>query len=266
MTRRLAGRGLVAGALLALAGCHPRRPPPDLSLDPATLLTEVQAAQARVVSVQGRARVGVEAPGGSGGTEQLLVAQRPDRLRIDVQDFFGNVVATLAVADGRLALYDARERTFLRGAATPANLARLVPVVIGPEALVTLLCGSAPLLPGATAEAAEPGDGSVWLTLRAADRVQRLEVGPGAALLRARQRRLTAAGEVADGLDAAFTIHRTRAGQRVPTDLSARDAAAGVALSLHWRELEVNAPVDASLFRLTPPAGARVVDLDISPP
>jgi hypothetical protein len=170
------------------------------------------------------------------------------------------------VADGRLALYDARERTFLRGAATPANLARLVPVAIGPEALVTLLCGSAPLLIGATAVAAEPGDGSVRLTLRVGDRVQRLEVGPGAALLGAQQRRLVAGVEVADGLDAEFTIHRTRAGQRVPTDLSARASAAGVALSLHWRELEVNGPIDASLFRLTPPAGARVVDLDAPPP
>jgi outer membrane lipoprotein-sorting protein len=262
---RPAARGLAAGALLALAGCHPRRPPPDLSLDPAALLAEVQAAQARVVSVQGRARVGVEAPGGAGGTEQFLVAERPARLRIEVQDFFGNVVASLAVDEGRLALYDARERTFLRGAATPANLARLLPVAITPEDLVTLLCGSAPLLQGAPVSA-EPADGSVLLTLRAGDLVQRLEVGPGAALLTARQRRVTAAGEQPAGLDAEFSVHRTRAGQRMPTDLSARAPEAGVALTLHWRELEVNAPVDPSLFRLTPPSGARVVDLDASPP
>jgi hypothetical protein len=256
---------VASGALVALAGCHPRLPPPDLSLDPVALLAEVRAAQARVVSVQGRARVGVDAPSGSGGTEQWLVAERPGRLRIEVQDFFGNVVASLAVEDGRLALYDAKERTFLRGAATPANLARLLPVAISPEALVTLLCGSAPLLDGRP-EAAEPGDGSVLLTLRDGTRVQRLEVGPGAALLSVRQRRITAGGEVPDGLDADFSIHRTRAGQRVPTDLSARATGSRVALTLHWRELEVNAPVDPALFRLTPPAGARVVDLDASPP
>jgi hypothetical protein len=250
-----------AGTLVLLAGCHPRRPPPDLSLDPAALLAEVKAAQARVVSVQGRARVGVDAPGGGGGAEQYLVAERPGRVRVEAYDFFGNVVAVLAVEAGRLTLYDARERTFLRGAATPANLARLVPVPLTPEDLVTLLCGSVPLLDGSPV-AAEAGDGRVVLTLRRGDLVQRLEVGPGAAILASRVRRVTAAGEVPAGLDAELTVHRTRAGQRLPTDLAARAPQAGVELSLHWRELEVNRPVDPSLFRPAPPAGARVVDLD----
>ncbi len=260
-----AARLVIPGALLALAGCLPRVPPPDLSLDPVELLAEVKAAQARVVSVQGRARLGVDAPGGSGGVEQYLVAERPGRLRIESHDFFGNVAAVLAVEDGRLALYDARERTFLRGAATPANLARLLPVPLAPETLVTLLCGSAPLLDGEPVSA-EPGDGRVLLTMREGSLVQRLEVGPGAALLSSRVRRLTAGGEVPAGLDAQFSVHRTLAGQRVPTEVAARSPEAHVALSLHWRELEVNRPVDPSLFRLSPPAGARVVDLDAPAP
>ncbi len=259
-----AARRLAAGALL-LAGCHPRLPPPDLSLDPAALLAEVKAAQARVVSVQGRARVGVDAPGRSGGVEQYLVAERPDRLRVESYDFFGNVLSVLAVEGGRLALYDARQRAFLTGAASPANLARLIPVAVTPAELVTLLCGSAPLLDGAPVEA-EPGDGLVRLTLRDGDLVQRLEVGPGAALLASRVRRLTAAGEAPALLDAEFSVHRTRAGQRVPTDLVARAPGDGVVLQLHWREIQVNQPVDASLFRLSPPAGARLVDLDAPPP
>ena len=194
------------------------------------------------------------------------MAERPGRLRVEVHDFFGNVVAVLVVEDGRLALFDARQGTFLRGAATPANLARLVPVPLPPEALVTLLCGSAPLLDGA-AVAAEPGDGLVLLTApRRATWCSGWRSGPGAALLASRVRRLTSAGEVPAGLDAEFSVHRTRAGQRLPTDLSARAAEAGVALTLHWRDLEVNRPVDPSLFRLSPPAGARVVDLDSPAP
>jgi hypothetical protein len=131
--------------------------------------------------------------------------------------------------------------------------------------LVTLLCGSAPLLDGAPV-AAEPGDGRVLLTLRDGDLLQRLEVGPGAALLASRVRRVTAGGEVPEGLDAEFSGHRTRAGQQVPTDVAASVPRARLALSLHWRELEVNRPVDPSLFRLAPPAGARLVDLDPPPP
>jgi hypothetical protein len=253
--------GLAAAALCALCGCHPRRPPPDLSLDPATLLGEVRAAQARVSSVQGRARVSVDSARGSGGGDQELVAERPGRVRITSYDFFGNVVAELAVADGRMALYDARERTFLRGAATPANLARLVQVPLAPEALVTLLCGSAPLLDGEPVSA-EPGDGLVLLTLRDGEVVQRLEVGPGAALLASRVRRLTPGGEVAEGLDVQFTGRDPGDGLQLPGRLELHAAAAGLDLSLRWRELEANQPVDPSRFRLDPPAGARVVDLD----
>jgi outer membrane lipoprotein-sorting protein len=254
-----------AGALVSLAGCHPRLPPPDLSLDPAALLAEVRAAQAAVVSVRGRARVTVDSPGGGGGTEQELVAERPGRLRVEVYDFFGNVLAVLAVDGGRLALYDARARTFARGAATPTNLARLLPVALSPAELVTLLCGSAPLIDGQPVSA-EPGDGRVLLTLQAGDRRQLLEVGAGAVLLGSRQIRAGADGETPDGLEARFSDHRPRGGQPTPTEVIARLPASGVGLSLRWRELEVNQPVDPSLFGLSPPAGARVVDLDPPPP
>ena len=218
-----------------------------------------------MTSVQGRARVSVDSPDGSGGVDQHLVAERPGRVRIEAVDFFGNVVALLAVSDGRLALYDARQRTFTRGAATPANLARLTQVPLEPEALVTLLCGSAPLLDG-TPLAAEPGDGRVLLVIGAGDLEQRLDVGPGAALLASRTRRRGAGGDVPVGLDAEFSGHRLRDGRLVPTEVTARAPGDRVVLSLRWRELEVNQPVDPSLFRLSPPAGARVVDLDPPPP
>jgi len=100
------------------------------------------------------------------------------------------------------------------------------------------------------------------LTLRRGDREQRLEIGPGAVILAARERRLGPGGASEPaGLDADFSVHRTRGGARVPTDLSARSPQARVALTLHWRELTVNGPVDPALFHLSPPAGARLVDL-----
>ena len=228
----------------------------------------MRAAQDRVRSVEGRARVGLDGPDGKGGVEQFLAAEKPGRVRVEVYDFFGNVLAVLAVDGGRLALFDAREKVFVQGPATPENVARLVPVALTPEALATLLCGSVPLLDGA-AVSAEPGDGVMVLTLRSADREQRLEIGPGAAILSARERRLTSALEAPGApalLDADLSVHRTRGGARVPTDVSARAPQARVALELHWRELTVNAPVDPALFRLAPPAGARIVDLAAAAP
>jgi len=263
---RLAARlGLAAALAAALGGCLPRRPPPDLSADPAELLAEVRAAQQRVRTVQGRARTGVDAPGGGGGLEQWLAAEKPGRVRVESWDFFGNVSAVLAVDGGALTLWDAREKTFYRGPATPENLARLVPVAVSPEDLAVLLGGSAPLLDGEPVSA-EPGDGVMRLVLQAGPLTQRLEIGPGAVVLSARTRRRVDGAEVPAGLDADFSVHRSRGGARVPTDASARAPAAKVALSLHWRELTVNAPLDPALFHLDPPRGARIVDLPPSAP
>jgi hypothetical protein len=265
--RRGARRALaLLAAAAALAGCHPRRPPPDLSADPAELLAAVRAAQEKARSVEGRARVGVDGPDGGGSADQFLAAEKPGRVRVEAYDFFGNVAAVLAVDGGALALYDAREKVFYRGAATARNVARLVPVAVSPAELATLLCGSAPLLDGEPVSA-EPGDGVMVLTLRAGDLLQRLEIGPGAAILASRVRRLGPDGrEAPAGLDAEFSVHRTSGGARVPTDVAARAPAARVALALHWRERQVNQPVDPALFHLEPPKGARVVDLDPAAP
>jgi hypothetical protein len=205
--------------------------------------------------------VGVEGPDGQGGLEQFLVAEKPGRIRVESYDFFGNVLSVLAFDGGRLALFVAQQKVFFRGPATPENVARLVPVAVTPEALATLLGGSAPLLDGAPVSAV-PGDGVMVLTLRQGDLEQRLEIGPGAVVVASRIWRLLRGGDFAPaGLHADFSVHRSRGGARVPTDLSARDPGAKVALTLHWRELTVNGPVDPGLFTLSPPAGARLVDL-----
>lgn len=251
---------LALGALAA-AGCAPRlRPAPaGLPSAPAALLAEVRAAQGRVTTVQGTARVAVDGPEGAGGVEQFLAAGRPGLLRVETHDFFGNVLSVLAVEDGRLALYDARERVFYRGPATAANIGRLVPVPLPPEDLVTLLCGSAPLLDGDPIGVA-PVDGALRLTLRRGEALQRVDVGDGALVVAARSSR---AGVV--GLEVALAGHRPRGEAVLPTEVTARAPGAGLSLSLRWKAVEVNGPLDPALFRLTPPEGARLVDLEAAP-
>lgn len=261
MTVRPAGP-VAALALAALAlGCAPRLrpPPPGLPAEPAALLEEVRAVQARVSSVQGTARVAVDGPDGEGGVDQFLAAGRPDRLRVETHDFFGNVVSVLAVDGGALLLYDARERILYRGAATAENVARLVPVALPPEDLVALLCGSAPILDGAPIDAS-PVDGALRLTLRRGEALQRLDVGEGGVVLRARS---SLAGVV--GLEVELSGHRPRGGVALPSEVKARAPGARLALSLRWKEVEVNGPLDPALFRLDPPEGARIVDLEPAP-
>lgn len=256
---RIVNAAAAAALALLAAGCRPRVPPADLSLEPAALLAQVQAAQGRVRSVQGEARVHVETAGGSATVSQFIAAEVPDRLHLEVLDFFGNPAAVLVAADGRFSLLDARRKVLYVGAATPANLARLVPLPLPAEDLVRILCGGAPLLGGRPVRA-EPGPGHVGLILEAGARAQSLRIGPGAAVERSSLR--TGGAQARGDYDLAFDAPRAAGAVRFPGEVSLRAEAPRTRLELRWRDAEVNAALDPALFRLKPPAGARLVDLD----
>ncbi len=259
----------VALAALALAACV-RAPPPELAADPADLLARVKLAQARVQRVRGRARVHISSPRASGTVTEFLVAEKPDRLRLETYDFFGNLAAVL-VGDGkRFAFYDARERTYYRGEPTPENVSRLLPVVLPADELATILCGSAPILPG-EAVAVAPHGSEVLLTVAAGAVGQRLTIGAELSIEESRVRQIvaTAAGErqVSPAYDLSFDIFRHRGGYRFPTEATLEAPAAKVKIGLQWKDdLEVNPPEDAEIFRFEPPRGARIVDLEAGSP
>lgn len=253
-------RALLAAAA-ALAACTPRVPPPDLSLEPAALLAQVEAAGAVVTRVQGEARLRIEAPGTRGVVPAWVAVERPDRLHVEALDFFGNPAAVLVSAGGRLAIYDARARTFYRGAATAENLARLVPLPLSPERLVAALCGT-PLLAGAPVSA-EPGRHFVTLELRDGPRATSLRVGPRAAIERAAFR---GGAPLVPDHDVRYSgwVELERA--RFPAEVVVTAPSPAVRVELGWKEPDTATPADAALFRMDPPSGARVVDLDEAPP
>jgi hypothetical protein len=256
---------VLAALALALVGC-PRVPPVDLSRDPSALLDQVRGAQERVQRVRGSARVKISSPGGSGSALELAAAEKPDRVRLETLDFFGNPVAILVAAEGRFGFHDARANVFYRGDATPENVSRLLPVVMPVEELVIILCGSAPLLPGAPLEVAVKDD-LLLLTIGLGDVGQRLAIGERASVEWSRVRRAGSAGgselsEVAPAYDLEFDGFRQLAGVRFPSQVQL-DAPAGKSrIRLAWRDdVQVNGPVDPALFHFEPPKGARVVEL-----
>jgi hypothetical protein len=206
--------------------------------------------------------VRVEAPGVKGTLLELVVAEKPARVRLETLDFFGNPVAVL-VADGdRFGFYDARTRTFYRGDATAENVSQFLPVAIPPDELVTILCGSAPLLDGAPIEA-RPRDGRVELVLARGDVAQQLVVGERLAVESSKVRRADAdPARQAVFYDLAFDRFRTRGRVRFPAEVRLQADAADARVRLEWRDdVEVNGDGEAALFALAPPRGARVVDL-----
>jgi len=251
----------LAAAALALAGCPPRAPPPDLSLDPAELLGQVRAAQARAPQgVRGEVRVRIESSSGSGTVPAFVAAETPDRVYVQTLDFFGNTVSVLATAGGELSLYDARERVLYRGAATPENLARLVPIPLSPADLAAILCGSAPLLDGEPVRA-DAGRGYVTLEIAAGARTQVLRVGEGAAVLSAELR-------VGKGQRGAYALaFEGRGARRFPGEIKLSAEDPRVRMRLTWMEdAEPGAEIDDALFSPPVPRGARIVDLAGAPP
>jgi outer membrane lipoprotein-sorting protein len=245
----------------AAAGCVRRAPPADLSADPAELLAQVERTQAAVERVRGEARVKVESKDGSGTITQLVSAQRPDRLRLDALDFFGNPAAALVADGGRFALLDLRAGVFYRGAATPENLARLVPLPISAGELVQILCGAAPIARGRAA-AVDAGDGVLRLTVEGDDRMQRLDVGEGAAVQGSVVSLRDGAPAAAPAYDLAFGRFEPLGGRPFPGEVKLTAKAVNVKLRLTWKEIEVNGVLPEGTFTLTPPPGVRIVDLD----
>jgi hypothetical protein len=258
-------RAVVAAAAVAvLGGCPPRVAPPDLSLDPAALAGQVLEAQERVRSVRGEVRVAVDSKELSGTVPALVAAEKPDRVLVQTLDFFGNTVAVLAVAEGKLTLYDARARVVYRGPATPENLARLVPLPISPAALVAILCGSAPLIRGEPVSA-EPGHGWVTLRITGGARTEDLRVGKGADVLRASIR---AGGTPGPGsYDLEFGAFDALEGIHFPAEVSLSAESPRVRMKITWTEAEPNATLGPKTFAPRIPASARVVELgEAAPP
>ncbi len=76
----------------------------------------------------------------------LYVVAVPDKLRLDIVSPFGATVSTLTSDGQSFALFDLRQKQFLRGPANACNLGRFTHVPMPPAALVQLLRGEAPVL------------------------------------------------------------------------------------------------------------------------
>lgn len=257
--RLRAALSIAACAALLTSGCHPRIPPPDLSLDPARLLAQVKEGQAPVQRVRGEARLKLHSPQGTATVRQFAAAERPDRVHLEELDFFGNPAAVLVTSGGRFWFYDARKKVLYRGAATPANLSRLVPLPLTAEDLVAVLLGTAPIPEQAVPASAVQDHARLRLRLERADVVEELWIGERAVVEKAERRVGGGAGPGSYELE--FSGHQDRGGAWFPGTVSLRSAPAHVEVGLSWTDVEVNGELDPRLFEPTAPKGARIVEV-----
>jgi outer membrane lipoprotein-sorting protein len=245
--------------LTLLTGC-PHRPlefgPRGRITDPTIILSALSQRRAAVHSVQGEAKANISTPEGSGKITQFIVAEAPDRVRLESISFFGDPIAILS-SDGRqFALHDVKRNEFVQGEASAENVSRLLPLRLPPEELVSLVLGVPPLpaKPQAIALDVNEKDRGYELTVTDGEQTEVLLVDT----LSLRPKRVDVAGRPAlSPYRAEFDDYDDKLNLPNVVRLFAPDGKSKV--ELKWREREVNRAIEPEAFVQEVPEGATVV-------
>lgn len=250
---------LLSLATLLLCGCPDRfRKPDDFNADAAPLLARIQARNAALESLTGELKLEVWRDGERIKLRQLFAVQAPDKLRIDLLSPFEQPLVTLA-SDGRiLSIYDLEQKRFSRGAASNANLARLIPVRLAPDSLGALLRGTLPIIAHDESTVRWDGEhGWYQLDLIGKTRRQRIHFEPKALrVTEAREWRgdtLLYRAQLGDWSGTGDTALPRRMRLSAPGDI--RVDAAVV-------DAQVNVDLPPEAFVLAPPEGIPIEPLD----
>lgn len=232
----------------------------------ARILFDALRAAPRPRTVSGDAKAFVDAPRSGGRYPLFFAVQAPGSLRLDALSPLGDPAVVLVTHEGRVGLYDVRENTYFRGAATAKNLARLLPAELDAAELVTLLTGGAPQLAGALPVEVREEEGARWLvtstlpvgttTLRGER--QEVRLGDG---LRVLELRRLAAGGPSDG-ELLLRIRMDEFEGQVPTRIQISVPAKKIEIDLKIKKVLVDHAPPPSAFGLKPPAGVRVEELE----
>jgi outer membrane lipoprotein-sorting protein len=248
----------LASALLSAAGCVHHV---DFTkLDPvegSALLQDVDGLQSHMTQVKGSARVAVSAKEGSGEVGAFIAARAPGEVHLELLDFFGSPSQVL-VADGQtFGLYQRDKATYFHGSASAASVSRLLPVNLSADDLVAILLGRTPRLPGApTAVVPDTEADAYRVTLVDGARKQTLWIHP------ASKRVMRSVLEGPGGYELLFERMVTTKGLPFARKVTYTDRSTTVVLRWSEDDLELDGKLDPALFKVSPPAGARVVEVD----
>ncbi|AKF82460.1 hypothetical protein MFUL124B02_28110 [Myxococcus fulvus 124B02] len=233
---------------------------PEGQLTDAEVVYErVRANQENVVTLEGDAKLRVESPQQSGTIGMFLAVTRPAFLHLETFDFFNRPLASLVGDGSRFGLYQAQTHTWYQGPASPENVSRFLPVVLPGEELVAILLGQVPLIPPErkTLEL-DTKEGVYVLTLHRGAATQVLQVHPKyLRVVRSQVRGVP-------GYDLAFDDFLEQGGLIFPGKVALDAKQAQTKLEVRYQQIKLNARPDLTLYELTPPEGAKVVEVDDS--
>jgi len=221
------------------------------------LLRLVDLADSQVTSVKGEARLRLSSPSRSGTLNLFAAVGEPDNLHLEALNFFGKPQSILVSSRMRFELLDGEAGKYFRGPATQENLSRFMPVAVPVPELISMLLGRAPRIFASSASLTlDASSRSYILRLSGNGVEQTLWVDPASHRVIRSEVRGPKGYELSfdDFMDAASTQYPRKSTLVVPS--------ADTRLELKYRDLEVNARLDSSLFELPPPPGMAIIELD----
>ncbi len=220
------------------------------------LMQEWYENSARVISVQGLAKVKVHSPGNSLGGTQVILAEKPDRLRAETLSPFGSPLLLLAADGENLGVLLPSRNIFYTGAASPANLGRFARIPLRLSDLVSVLLYQPPIINARSDKAFELQEGGWLLVRNGSSRRQELTFNHERQLVEIRY-------YDSDKMLLKITYGKfSEEGDRFPLlfgiELPEQDTTA----SLEFSDLKTNGKLRPGIFQLTPPEGVTVIPLD----
>ena len=249
---------VLAFVIFSLSACAPVRPDlgPPVSSDFADdLLRHWQADVQGLKSIKGLARLKLEAPLNNVNANQVLLVEQPDRLRAETLSPFG-VPLLLLVADGeKMGAFLPAQNLYYQGSSTPENLGTFVNLPLELSDLVGILLYQPQMIVAREKEAFTLKDGG-WLLIRRGT-LERQELVFNA------MQQLIEVSYYKDN-DLFLKAHYgqfSASDSTYPRQLTLDIPAKYAKITLEFSDLETNGKIRPDLFKLTPPAGARVVYL-----
>lgn len=245
---------LLAGALL-LGACR-TLPPEQVPLGaddarPAALLEALWRRGEEVRGLRGRARVSLEGQRGASFAKQLVLLERPARLRVEVLGMLGQRVAILATDGIGYDLYRAESAGVESGRVDEGTLWETLGLALTPEEVVGLALG-APLgrdeAPRAAGAVSFPADGRVRVALAGAPDGPRevVDFDADGALARYALRD----GEGRPVFEARYGDYRPVGGTAFAHSIDLDFPRSEARAAIQFSAVELNPEVSATLFRL----------------
>jgi outer membrane lipoprotein-sorting protein len=226
------------------------------------LMQEWYENSAWVTSVQGLAKVKVHTPEKSLTGTQVILAEKPNRLRAETLSPFGSPLLLLAADGKKLGVSLPSRNIFYTGEASAANLGRFVRIPLRLTDLISVLLYQPPMIAVLSEKAFALQNGG-WLLVRYSSlRRQELIFNHVRQLVEVSYYKQDEFYKP-DKLFMKINYGRfSEDGDHFPQLFNIELPEAKTTASLKFSDLETNGTLRPGIFQLTPPKGATVVSLD----